>query len=415
MAAAFHAAAFGVLGEGDWLHLIIAAVHEDDALSLALTCRALRDALWARFPRRLPGDDHAGRRLRTRHAAATATPARLLWVCALQSMSRPAWVSADGRRFVTMTLTVARWGSLAALRLAMQMTGRTAEDGTWQPRFWSIGSVGPYSPSDPYSPWGDISASVQVGLVRADTWAVIVAAARGGQLATLQWMHRKDLFACLSEKYVRPDGTMGRDQGAMDAVNAVRMAAAEGGHVAVLEWLQVALGCTCASGPGRSCAAAALAGHVRAVLWLVAHGGCGCASAHVYAAAAKGGHVPVLEFLAKWFDYDYVAKTGDVWGVTSIGPDRPAGACLLAARAGHVGVLQWLRANSCPWDRGQCLAASRIHYYRLSALKYSPIHHGFHTATATECSHTECSHTAALERAWHAAFATTNWIHVQLD
>ena len=93
MAAALHAAAFGVLGEGDWLHLIIVAVHEDDALSLALTCRALRDGLWARFLRRPAGDDHAGRRLRTRHAAATATPARLWWVCALPAMSRPAWVS----------------------------------------------------------------------------------------------------------------------------------------------------------------------------------------------------------------------------------------------------------------------------------------------------------------------------------
>jgi hypothetical protein len=28
-------------------------VHEDDALSLALTCRPLRDALWVRFPQRL--------------------------------------------------------------------------------------------------------------------------------------------------------------------------------------------------------------------------------------------------------------------------------------------------------------------------------------------------------------------------
>ena len=249
-------------------------------------------------------------------------------------------------------------------------------------------------------------------MVRADTWAVIVAAARGGQLAMLNWMERGDLFACLSETYVRPDGTMGRDQGAVDAVNAVRMAAAEGGHVAVLMWLGCILGCTCECGPGRSCAAAALAGHVGAVMWLVIDGGCDCASAHAYAAAAKGGHVPVLEFLAKYFDYDYVAKTGDVWGATSIGPDRPAGACLLAARAGHLGVLQWLRANSCPWDRGQCLAASRIHYSRLSALKYPPIHHGYTTATATECGR---SHMAALERAWHAALATTSWIHGQLD
>jgi hypothetical protein len=31
------------------LRLVTDAVHEDDALCLALTCRALRDALWARF------------------------------------------------------------------------------------------------------------------------------------------------------------------------------------------------------------------------------------------------------------------------------------------------------------------------------------------------------------------------------
>jgi hypothetical protein len=104
-----------------------------------------------------------GRWLRTWHVVATATPARLRWVCALPAMSWPTWVSADGRRFVTMTLTVARWGSLVALRLAMQMTGRTAEDGTWQPWFWSIGSVGPYSPSDPYSPSGPKRPEVRPG------------------------------------------------------------------------------------------------------------------------------------------------------------------------------------------------------------------------------------------------------------
>jgi hypothetical protein len=51
------------------LRLVTDAVHEDDALCLALTCRALRDALWARFPRRPAGDEHAGKRLRTRNVA----------------------------------------------------------------------------------------------------------------------------------------------------------------------------------------------------------------------------------------------------------------------------------------------------------------------------------------------------------
>ena len=95
-------------------------MHEDDALALALTCRALRDALWARFPRtgrkslpdqcspdmdpaHVDGDKLAyrrqtsvgpaplgedwfdderlvGRRLRTRCRAVVKTAARLAWV-----------------------------------------------------------------------------------------------------------------------------------------------------------------------------------------------------------------------------------------------------------------------------------------------------------------------------------------------
>jgi Leucine-rich repeat (LRR) protein len=51
------------------LRLVTDAVHEDDALCLALACRALRDALWARFPARPTGNAHAGKRLRTRDAA----------------------------------------------------------------------------------------------------------------------------------------------------------------------------------------------------------------------------------------------------------------------------------------------------------------------------------------------------------
>jgi hypothetical protein len=55
-------------------------VHEDDALCLALACRPLRDAMWARFSRRpAAGDDaHAGKRLRTRNRALVATVARAI-------------------------------------------------------------------------------------------------------------------------------------------------------------------------------------------------------------------------------------------------------------------------------------------------------------------------------------------------
>jgi hypothetical protein len=47
---ALAASPFGLLDAHSSLRLATDAVHEDDALCLALTCRALRDALGARFP-----------------------------------------------------------------------------------------------------------------------------------------------------------------------------------------------------------------------------------------------------------------------------------------------------------------------------------------------------------------------------
>jgi hypothetical protein len=70
------ASAFALLDTHSSLRLVTDAVHEDDALCLALTCRALRDALWAHYPRRwtVVGaiyprrwmvDAHAGARVRS--------------------------------------------------------------------------------------------------------------------------------------------------------------------------------------------------------------------------------------------------------------------------------------------------------------------------------------------------------------
>jgi hypothetical protein len=47
---AFAASPFALLDAHGSLRLVIDAVHEDDAQSLALVCRAMRDALGARFP-----------------------------------------------------------------------------------------------------------------------------------------------------------------------------------------------------------------------------------------------------------------------------------------------------------------------------------------------------------------------------
>ena len=74
---AFAASPFGLLDAHGSLRLVTDLVHEDDALCLALTCRALRDALWARFPARPAGHAHAGKRLRTRDAAVARLGARV--------------------------------------------------------------------------------------------------------------------------------------------------------------------------------------------------------------------------------------------------------------------------------------------------------------------------------------------------
>jgi hypothetical protein len=89
--AALAASAFGLLDARGSLRLITDTVDEDDALCLALVCRALRDVLWARFPRRPAGECdllhdgttfcragcHSARRVRTRDAAVVGSVARL--------------------------------------------------------------------------------------------------------------------------------------------------------------------------------------------------------------------------------------------------------------------------------------------------------------------------------------------------
>jgi hypothetical protein len=80
------ASAFALLDKHSSIRLVTDVVHEDDALCLALTCRALRDALWTRFPQRPAGDAHAGARVRTRDVAVVGTAGRLAWA---RGLDRP--------------------------------------------------------------------------------------------------------------------------------------------------------------------------------------------------------------------------------------------------------------------------------------------------------------------------------------
>ena len=154
---ALAASSFGLLDNRGSLRLVTDVVHEDDALCLALTCRALRDALWARFPRRPAGDAqvaHTGARVRTRDVAVVGTVGRLAWA---RGLDRP-WpgardISADisAEWQVTRDIiceTAARHGALASLQWAR------ANGCTWD----------------------------------ADTCS---GAAKGGHLAVLQWARAK--------------------------------------------------------------------------------------------------------------------------------------------------------------------------------------------------------------------------------
>jgi hypothetical protein len=123
---------FALLDARSSLRLVTDAVHEDDALCLALACRPLRDALWARFPqvpcdrRKLIAhlsnmDEYEWQgtyaatmtRLRTRDAAVVATVSRFVW--ALAQPQQPSWLCYPNGKEAA-PVGCAPWASAAAAR-----------------------------------------------------------------------------------------------------------------------------------------------------------------------------------------------------------------------------------------------------------------------------------------------------------
>ena len=200
---ALAASPFALLDARDSLPLVIDAVHEDDTLCLALTCRALRNALWARFPRRPAGDAHAGVRVRTRDAAVVGTVGRLVWAWGLDQPwpgPRAGWQPNSWQ----ICQTVARHGALASLQWAR------ANGCDWSADTCSRAAGG-----------GHLEV-LQWARANGCDWSADTCsrAARGGHLAVLQWLRANgcDWDDCTCE------------------------AAAAGGHLEVLQWLR-ANGC----------------------------------------------------------------------------------------------------------------------------------------------------------------------------
>ena len=217
-------------------------------------------------------------------------------------------------------LQAAAQGDLQALQTAWQQAGHS-----WQAQAWLQGAGQPPEPSDPLD----------------ETWAgrLCAAAAAGGRLALLQWLHQNgccwDQSTCSGAarrghlavlQWARQNGC-GWDEGT--CANA-----AAGGHLAVLEWTRQG-GCRWDE---RTCSCAAQGGHLAVLQW-ARQNGCNW-DEFTCLSAARGGHLAVLQ---------WARQHGCSWDENT---------CTFAAAGGHLAVLQWARQNGCSWSEHTCAHAA---------------------------------------------------------
>lgn len=150
------------------------------------------------------------------------------------------------------------------------------------------------------------------------------------------------------------------------------IAAARHGHLHVLRWAEQ----RCCLPDWEAAAASAGGGHLSALAWTLDHQtkgsvpfDCTTAGWAICAAAAAGGHLLVLQWLREerrcswdWRTCASAAGGGheDVlrWALRNNAPCT-SGAAAAAAQGGHLGALQLVVQEGCPWDRTHCLALAR--------------------------------------------------------
>ena len=165
--------AFGCLldAHSSMLRLVTDLVAEADALCLALACRALRDAVLAKYRPHTPEGTAA---LRTVDAAVVATASRLAWARGLPAGQRPGWLGEWPSDEVCHRCAAA--GALPTLRYARQQ-------------------------GCPWLPWQVLSKAASHGHLHVIKWArahgcgrtianplICAAAAGGGHLEVLRWL-----------------------------------------------------------------------------------------------------------------------------------------------------------------------------------------------------------------------------------
>ena len=257
---------FVVLDARVSLRLVTDRVHEDDALCLALTCRALRDALWVRFPShgQLPKGGYvvalafAGQRvgyafrmgphglgyyvdpargghfrIRTRNSAFVERLARVAWAQNLPEPDRPPYFLAPiywncPRLGITPDLLGAKavaGGHLAVLAWLHKEHRQYSNTVNW----------------DQTTVWNQFE--------------YCKTAARRGHLTMLKWLYTIGLTGKKNEYAM--------DGNAVASFTGICHAAAKGGQLEVLQWLRER---GCPWGPD-TCLFAAERGHLAVLQW----------------------------------------------------------------------------------------------------------------------------------------------------
>jgi hypothetical protein len=240
----------GLLDVHGNLRLVSDLVTEDNALCLALACRPLRDAVWARFPQLPAGHQHAGRRLQTPDRALVCSVARLIWGRELPGA--PAWLATwrrsagagviCSRIAATGQLRVMRWACSQGCRVTASTCTAAARGGHIEMlRFIASGETG---------------RSEQTAV---DMWTAkaCLEAAGAGHLEVLRWLRSADEtefetgaligeFPFLDEApFYFEDAAATAEARAADGSRPARRcpwdwrvceAAACSGHVQVLDW-----------------------------------------------------------------------------------------------------------------------------------------------------------------------------------
>jgi|ERR1711939_367862 len=333
-------------------------IEEDDALSVALACRLFRDAVFEQYPRRPPGDKHAGKRILTSIRAAVVSVPRIAWMSALPD--RPSWLPWSARTCMSAALEGddavlnwmraqgMEWSEFEFPRIAggERISGAQSRVREHMVLKWGL---------ENQCHWNEVIEFARVNgydFDRLHDWAIsnfcdeeefsCPLAAQRGDLAMLQWC---------------------REHGQPWKHCHTCEAACSGGDLETLKWL-LSEGAPCADG-WIVCDTAARAGDFEMLKW--ARENDYPWDYHAFASAARSGNVEMMAWmLANNLDWNedvctQAAKAGNLdalrW-LRSQGAPWSARACTHAAKAGNLAVLQWLRENGCPWDTFACVGAA---------------------------------------------------------